>query len=220
MTHRIAILGAGPHAREVRDVIEAVNAVRSTYRFEGYLVEPAYGNPGEDVHGHPILGDVDWLRDQEVLAVAGVGAPEIKRKLVARAEEVGACFATLIHPAASLTPHVQLGRGVVIAAHCVLTSNIVVGDHVHLNLACTVSHDGVLEEYAYLSPGVHLAGRVTVGEGSNIGIGANVIQDVRVGRWSIVGAGAAVLQDVPDNTTVVGVPGRVAKRRAPGWHRG
>lgn len=217
---RVAIIGAGGLAREVLDTFEACSAAGPGVEVIGWLVEPAYGAPGTRVRGLPILGDLDWLatRADEVRLVCAVGDPALRRRLVERARAHGARFRTAVHPAALLSPHVALGDGVVIGAGSVLTSDIRLGDHALVNNGCTISHDAVLEDFATLSPGVHVSGGVVIGAGAAIGIGANLIPRVHVGAWSIVGAGCAVTTDVPANSTVVGVPGRVVKQRAPGWH--
>ena len=44
-----------------------------------------------------------------------------------------------------------------------------------------------------------------------IGAGAKVLGAITVGNNSKIGAGSVVLRDVPDNCTVVGVPGRAVR---------
>jgi len=217
---RVAIIGAGGHAREVLDIFDALNAAAPRVEVLGWLVDPAYGRAGDLVHEHPILGDVDWLagRAHEVRAICAVGEPVLRRRLAERARTHGTRFCSAVHPDAVLTRWVTLGEGVVIAAGSVLTNNIRLGDHVHVNLGCTISHDVVLEDFATLSPGVHVAGGAVVGAGCFIGSGANVIPRARLGAWSIVGAGCTVIAAVPADSTVVGVPARVVAQRPAGWH--
>jgi UDP-perosamine 4-acetyltransferase len=56
-----------------------------------------------------------------------------------------------------------------------------------------------------------------LGEGCYLGVGANIIDKVSIGAWSVVGAGTTIVKDVPENTTVVGVAGKVIKTRPAGW---
>lgn len=49
----------------------------------------------------------------------------------------------------------------------------------------------------------------TIEDNVVIAAGASVLGAITVGRNARVGAGAVVIQDVPENCTVVGVPGRV-----------
>ena len=53
----------------------------------------------------------------------------------------------------------------------------------------------------------------TIGDGSLIGIGAMVLNGARVGRNCLIGAGALVAEHkvIPDNSLVVGMPGKVVR---------
>ena len=66
---------------------------------------------------------------------------------------------------------------------------------------CTVGHAAILHG-------------CTVGDGSLIGIGAVVLNGVTIGRNCIVGARSLIPdgKDIPDNSVVMGTPGRVIRR--------
>jgi len=53
----------------------------------------------------------------------------------------------------------------------------------------------------------------TIGNGVVIGAGAKILGNIRIGNNTKVGAGSVVVHSVPDNSTVVGVPGRVTRAR-------
>lgn len=215
----VVILGAGGCARDTLDVIDAINAVAPQFEMLGFIVDAQYGCAGDLVNEKPILGDFSWLeRYPDVMAVSGVGAPELRRRMVQRALQVGTKFATLVHPHALLTRRVAIGTGTVILAGCLFSNQISVGAHVHVGMACIVGHDAILDDYVTLAPGAHVSGNVHLGQGANIGTGADIIEKKTIGKWSVVGAGAAVVKDVLANSTVVGVPARVIKERPEGWH--
>ncbi|MNG38364.1 Maltose O-acetyltransferase [compost metagenome] len=44
-----------------------------------------------------------------------------------------------------------------------------------------------------------------------LGTNATVLPKVTIGKNVIVGAGAVVTKDVPDNSLVVGIPGKIIK---------
>lgn len=217
---KVFIIGAGGFAREVLDVFDAINAVRPTFDVLGFVVEAEYGAPGDQINDKPILGDFDWVvgREGEAQAVCAVGSPELRLRLINRAEELGVKFCTVIHPNAIMTRWTSVGEGSVITAGCILTNQIKIGRHVHLNLDCTVGHDTVIDDFATLAPGVHVSGYVDIGEGAYVGTGVNIIEKKKVGAWAVVGAGSTVISDVPANSTAVGVPAKVVKTREEGWH--
>ena len=219
MLTKVAILGAGGFAREVLDVFDAANANEPAWDVLGFVVDAEYGEPGSSVNDKPILGDLEWLsRQHDVAAICGVGAPELRRRMIERASALGVRYCSVVHPTAVLTRWISMGQGVVITAACVLTNRIRIGSHVHVNLDCTIGHDAVLEDFVTLAPGVHVSGNVTIEEGCYVGTGASILEKRRLGAWSIVGAGATVVRDVPPDATAVGTPAEVVKRRDPGWH--
>ncbi len=74
---------------------------------------------------------------------------------------------------------------------------------------------------------VHLEHQVTIGDNEAgecgslgddiyVGAGAKIIGPVRVGSGARIGANAVVVRDVEPLTTVVGIPAKVVRRRAPG----
>jgi serine O-acetyltransferase len=55
------------------------------------------------------------------------------------------------------------------------------------------------------------SGCPTIGNNVQIGAGAKVLGKIRIGDNVRIGANAVVLKDVPDNCTLVGVPGKIVK---------
>jgi sugar O-acyltransferase (sialic acid O-acetyltransferase NeuD family) len=220
MTRKIVIIGAGGLAREVMDLIDAVNSVSPTYEMVGFVVEASYGRPGDLVGGKKILGDLDWFegRQDQVEAICVVGAPELRRRLVLKAAALKVRFCSVVHPTAVISRRAGIGLGTVIQAGCLLSGEAQVRDHVYLNFHCTVAHDDVLEDFVILSPGAHLSGNVHVGEGTYIGTGASIIEKVTIGKWSRIGAGSTVLKDVRSNVTAFGVPSKEVWEREESWH--
>lgn len=217
---KIVIVGAGGHAREVLDLVEAINQEVRRFEILGFVVEPGYEQPGTMINEMPVLGHFDWLeaRKHEVKAVCGVGFSAPRFRVVQKLEALEVEFVNLVHPRAILTRWVTMGYGVIVAAGCILTNQVRIGNHAHINRMSNVGHDNVLEDFVTVSPGVNLSGNVTLKQGAFIGTGASIIEGQTVGAWSRIGAGAAVIHDIPENTTAVGVPAEVVATRPAGWH--
>lgn len=122
-------------------------------------------------------------------------------KLWARINSNWARFLTgiEIHPGATIGKRVFIdhGMGVVIGE----TTNV--GDDVLI-------YQGVILGGTTTNKGKR---HPTIENGVIIGAGAKVMGNIVVGEYSKIGTGAVVLKDVPPNSTCVGVPGRIVKRK-------
>lgn len=102
-----------------------------------------------------------------------------------------------IHPGAEIGEgfFIDHGHGVVIGETSVIGKNVTLYQGVTLG--------GTGKEHGKRHP--------TIGDNVMIGAGAKILGSCTIGSNSKVGAGSVVLEDVPENSTVVGVPGRVVR---------
>ncbi|WP_201450126.1 serine O-acetyltransferase [Pontibacillus sp. HMF3514] len=100
-----------------------------------------------------------------------------------------------IHPGAQIGRRffIDHGMGVVIGETCEI------GDNVTLFQGVTLGGTG--KEKGKRHP--------TLKDNSLVATGAKVLGSITIGENSKVGAGSVVLHEVPDNSTVVGIPGTV-----------
>lgn len=208
----LVIVGAGGHARELLDIVDAINADAPTWNIIGLLADDVAAPDLVARRGVEVIGPSHAIAQFSGDYAIGVGSPRARQRIDAQLREHNRHSVTLRHPTAIVASQVELGDGCVLAAQSILTTNIRVGRHVHLNIAASVSHDGVLGDYTTLAPGVRLAGNVTTHDGVDIGVGAVCRPGVTLGAWSVVGAGAAVVTDVPAETVFAGVPARELRR--------
>lgn len=206
----IVIIGTGGFGREVAWLIEDINKVNKEWNIVGF-VDDNEDFQGKDVNGYPILGNVDWLKEQELNVVSAIGNPIAKKNIIKRIENSNNIYPVLIHPSVIYSDRVSFGEGTIVCAGSIITVNIEIGAHVIINLDCTIGHDAILGDYTTVLPSVNLSGCVTTGECVNVGTGSALIQGVTIGKNTIIGAGAVVIQDLPSNCTAVGTPAKPIK---------
>jgi sugar O-acyltransferase (sialic acid O-acetyltransferase NeuD family) len=114
----------------------------------------------------------------------------------------------LVHPSATVSRTVELGRGSVVFPHAVINAGAWIGEAVIVNSGAIIEHDCLLESGVHVSPGATICGGVRIGELTWVGAGATIIHGLTLGAGAIVGAGSTVLQNVEDGDTVVGSPAR------------
>ena len=206
---KLVIIGAGGFGREVKMLVDQINAVRPTYTFVGFY------DDGKEVstlvNGFPVLGNVADLNavNEPLVVVLALGNPVYKKNVVTMLINPLLSFDTLIHPSVIIgNDAVSIGKGTVICAGNIITCNISIHDFVTLNLACTIGHDTILDNFVSLMPGVNVSGEVRLGEGVYVGTGAKIINQLEIGNNTTVGAGAVVSKALPANCTAVGIPAK------------
>jgi serine O-acetyltransferase len=107
-----------------------------------------------------------------------------------------------IHPGASLGRRFFIDHG----------SGVVIGE------TAEIGDDVLLYQGVTLGGTGHEKGKrhPTIGNRVVIGAGAKVLGNIRIGDNVKIGAGSVVVHPVPDNSTVVGIPGRVVRVRPEG----
>ena len=122
-----------------------------------------------------------------------------KRFLIARiiSEKAKRKTGIEIHPGATIGKNLFIdhGMGVVIGETCVI------GDNVTLFHGVTLGGTG--KEKGKRHP--------TIGNNVFIGSGAKILGNITIGNNVKIGANSVILESIPDNVTLVGIPGKIIK---------
>lgn len=109
-----------------------------------------------------------------------------------------------IHPGAKIKGSIFIdhGIGVVIGSTAEIGNNVVIYSGVVLG-----SRGGSIDK------GYGVKRHPTIGNNVMIGSGAKILGAITIGNNVKIGANAVVLKDVPDNSTAVGIPARIIRKR-------
>lgn len=208
---RIAVVGAGGNAREIRWLIDDINGTEPSFEFAGYVVSDP-GSPGQYDDPDNIIGTIDELHEGRLAidAVAiGIGDPVVRYRIGERiaADLPAVAMPQLVHPSVVFdAKSCVLGQGSILCAGAIATVNVTIKDYAMVNRAGNVGHEAVVGSGVLINPLASISGGVVIGDRTLIGTSATVLQYVKVGDDVTVGAGAVVAKDVPPGTTVVGIP--------------
>ncbi len=143
------------------------------------------------VHALALHRLANWLWHREV--------PLLPRFL----SHLGRLFTGIeIHPGATIGQGVFIDHGMGV----VIGETAIVGDYCLIYQNVTLGGTG--KQTGKRHP--------TLGSNVVVGAGAKVLGNIFIGNNVRVGAGSIVLRDVPDDCTVVGVPGRIVSRTGHG----
>jgi len=102
-----------------------------------------------------------------------------------------------IHPGAVIGERFFIDHGM----------GVVIGETAEIGNDCTIYHGVTLGGTSWEKGKRH----ATLCDDVIVGAGAKVLGPIVIGRGSRIGSNAVVVKDVPENSTVVGVPGRLAR---------
>ena len=104
-----------------------------------------------------------------------------------------------IHPGANIGENVFIDHGIGV----VIGETAIVGNNVTI-------YQGVTLGGVSLNPGKR---HPTIENDVTVGAGAKILGNITIGKESRIGANSVVVKDVPPYSTVVGIPGKVIKRK-------
>lgn len=206
MNKKLAIIGAGGHAKVVLD------AALLMKQWEEIVFLDDFHNGRSEFMGFRLAGACALLGQAlqpDVYDVAlGIGSNNARAKYFETADKAGFTMPCIVHPSAVVSRFATLGRASVVFANAVINAGAKIGNGVIINTSASVDHDCILDDFVHISPGAHLAGNTHVGACSWMGIGSVSRQGAKIGTASMVGAGAAVIQDIASGVVAVGIPAK------------
>jgi sugar O-acyltransferase (sialic acid O-acetyltransferase NeuD family) len=204
----LLILGAGPFAEDVADIVMASNE----WELAGFVEGLDRSRCAQERRGRPVL----WIDDVHKFAashaaICAVGSTK-RERLIEQARGAGIQFTKLLHPSAQVSASATLDEGVIIGAGSVVGAGTHLGAHVLIGRGALIGHHVAVGSYSTVGPGCNIAAQCMIGVGTYLGIGAILIDRLRIGSGCLVGAGALVTRDLPDRVQAIGAPARIVKR--------
>lgn len=195
---KLAIIGAGGHGKVIAEIAERIGYSEVIFLDDDLKNSLASGTVDKF---QVLVGSFDFF--------VAIGNNEIRENIFNEIEEKNGNIVNLIHPSATISTAVELGKGVAVMAGAVINTGAYIGNGCIINTASSVDHDCILRDFIHISVGAHLAGTVKVGERTFIGAGATVINNISITNDCIIGAGAVVVNNIDKKGTYIGIPARL-----------
>ena len=154
MLTKLLILGTGPHALEMADIVGRINRVTPTWELVGLVSPSPTSSSGQQ--RYPLIGGPETLDEHlDALAVPEFGWP---RELPLPRERL----VSLIDPGATIAGTARLGKGCVIYPGAFVGANARIGNLAFCLSGSAINHDDVIEDRVTLATGAAIAGEVHV----------------------------------------------------------
>ncbi|MBQ9273527.1 MAG: acetyltransferase [Succinivibrio sp.] len=204
----IAIVGAGGFARETACLIRKINEQSPTWNLIGFFDSSLA--KGTRLEYGPVLGNDEDLNayDRELAVAIAIGSPKIVKRLAENLTNKRLSFPNLISPDVTLydEQRLSLGRGNIICAQCLISTNVSLGNFNILNCHVIVGHDAQLGDCNALMPSVNISGGVHIGNENYFGVAAAVLPGLHIGNRTKIGANSTIFQKTRDDQTYIGNP--------------
>lgn len=213
----IVLIGGGNQAHYTIDIINK----EGKYNIIGII--DSIHDIGSDRFGYKVLGrqeDIVKLKEQYNIegGVISIGDNWVRYYVSSQIKKQipNFNFVNAIHPSVIIGDNVQLGKGVVMMAGCIINPKSKIGDFTFFATGAQIDHDCNIKDYASISAGSITGGYVTLGEFSAITLGVTIVDRLKIGKNTVIGAGSLILKDIPDNVLVYGNPARIVRIRKEG----
>ncbi len=210
---RLYIVGAGGFARELYEIIKAINKIaletegEARYDVLGFLDDNPNALEGKN-SPLKVVGSISGYtpKDGECLAL-GIAHPQTKEKIASLLDARSVTWESIIHPSVRIAEGAVVGRGIVAYPGAILGPDTKTGDFVTL-LSTGLGHDAEVGDYSTISSFCGINGYVKLGKRVYIGSHASLLPQVKVGDDGYVGIGSVVIRNVPAGTKVFGNPAK------------
>lgn len=207
---KIIIIGCGEHARMTIDNTEE----QDCYEIFG-ITTILNAELDTRVMGYPVL-----CKDDEIGAlitqntditgyILGIGDMKVRHRLVPVLNSILEPV-NVIHPAAIISKHAQIGKGNLIEAYTKVANGATLGNHCIINSFSAINHDQTIGNNVLIAGNVSMAGK-SIGDNTIVSDGASIGFKRTVGSCCIIGDGAVVTQAIPDNVIAYGNPAKVIR---------
>lgn len=201
---KIVIAGASGFGREVRWMLERMNAVKPQFELCGFCDDAPDKQSGE-FDSLPLLGSVAQVCStvKDAAFVCAVGNNRARKKIFGQFADASVDAVSVVDQSAVIAGDAVIGEGCYIGVNAVVSVGVTLGCGVIVNNNVSVGHDSLVGDFAQLCPGVSLSGACAIGEGALLGSNSCTIPCKKMGDWSTLGAGAVLLTDLePDGSRV------------------
>lgn len=146
----------------------------------------------------------------------GIGRPILRKKLFDKFNAInGILISTISNKTDIGSFDVSISDGANILSGVKISNAVKIGKAVIIYYNSVVTHNCEIGDFVEISPSVSILGNVSIGSFSHIGSNATILPNINIGINVIVGAGSVINRDIPDNSLVVGMPGKVIKELPP-----
>lgn len=186
---KLIIIGSGGHGRSLAESV----LLGDQFELSGFVDDSWPQNKA--VWSYPVLGDTSELSQYRAIAewaIVAIGNNKLRSKMLNQLSGAGFQLATVIHPAAIVSPSAMVGIGTAIMAGAIIGTEAELGVGVIVNSGANVDHHCKVGDFGHLGVNACMAGGSILEEGAWIQAGAALGYGVKVPMHQIIEPGVGL----------------------------
>ncbi|WP_372948087.1 NeuD/PglB/VioB family sugar acetyltransferase [Mariniphaga sp.] len=204
----LIIIGAGGMGREISHHATLCKGYNTEFKIKGFLDDDKDALNG--FKGYPIIIDTihHYIPEHDDVFVCSMGDVVKKKRSIDIILDKGGEFINLIHPDASISKNVKMGKGCIILKNAFIGVECEIQDYALIQESAIIGHDVKIGKYSRVDCHVVCVGGIEVKDEVTIHSSAVINDRVIVEKGAVVGALSFVIRRVKENTTVFGNPAK------------
>jgi sugar O-acyltransferase (sialic acid O-acetyltransferase NeuD family) len=204
----LIIIGARGFGREIFALAQQCAEFNKSFVIKGFLDDKSDALEGFKDYA-PILSSVeDYKVKENDVFICALGDVQWKERYSNMILKQNGEFINLIHPTATLSKNVVLGKGIVIFGHSYIGNDTEIGDLVTIQGAVQIGHDVKIGKLSHFNAFSFVGGYCVIEDQVTLNVKASIIPKVTVGFSATVGAHSLVIKNVSPFTSVFGTPAK------------
>ena len=201
MNDSILLIGGGGHCKACIDVLEQ----EGRFKIFGIIDQPE--RVGASVLGYRIIATDAHLSEYTnkhhcLITIGHIRSVDVRLRIFHTLQELHARMATVISPEAYVSPHADIGEGVIIMHRATVNAGARVGDNCIINSHALIEHDAVIGDHCHIATGAIINGGVAIGAQTFIGSRAMTREYITIGDQSFIAGGMNIYADLPEKSEV------------------
>ncbi|WP_196888891.1 NeuD/PglB/VioB family sugar acetyltransferase [Aureivirga sp. CE67] len=201
----VYIFGIGNYSEVIIELaLDCGHDIKGLYHYDD-------SRTGERVMGYKILGDYNTFYNSVKSGniIVSVGDNHIRRKNFEEFEKRGYNLINLIHPNASISSTVEIGKGVYIHNNAMIWTKSFISDYSIISPKALISHHVKIGLANLISAGSTVGAYVTLNENVLVGNAAIILpKKMFIAKNTVIGAGSVVTKTCEENSIMVGNPAK------------
>lgn len=134
---------------------------------------------------------------------------QLRKERYLAAKSKGYQFISFISPDAKVYSTSKIGENCFILEDNTIQHFSSIGDNVVMWSGNHLGHHSTISSHTFVTSHVVISGRCEIGSACFLGVNSTIRDGLSIGERAVIGSGANIMKNIPENSIVIGLPGKI-----------